>query len=219
MADRRLFTPLLLATGLTVFAVAHVKVFLGRAEAGERVPPSLPTAALHKVTILACIWAAVVMIVPAAWLLVLRRKSIEIRSELASCSSEVNVSGTQVTPLNAAVPPGVLIASLEHVVKSEGSPAIAVVAGGLGKAMQMYIEYARHTRRPVKLVFPMVGDQEYCDFSPSEPILDGSVGVHTLNAGGRVEYIALKHPLFLERDRQSIYPDSRRPHQARPHCT
>ena len=201
--------------------------------------PSL-TKSLYLVSFVAFGWAVLVIFVPVVWILLLRRGSVEIRLDVDSCNREFNLidpplalaaatpastpaaaqasatrAAAPVSSVSAAspiarAPPGVLIASIEHVVMSEG---IAVVAGGLGKAMKMYVDYSRHTPRRIKFVFPMVGDQDYGQFSPDDPILEGSVGVHTLRPGSRVEYVALDHPLFRERDRQSIYPDTRQPHQ------
>jgi len=212
--DLRFRAPLLWAAVVLLYALSYTSHFLNGIQAGELAVPLYPSApAMSTVVVLMLSWLAVVVFVPALWAFMVHVRSIEVRSDLAVCNSEVNPklpTATDNEALKAKLPPGVMIATLEHVVLSEG---IAVVVGGLGKAMKMYSDYANNSTRVVKFVFPMVGDQEYTTFSPVESILEGSVEVYVLRPGSRVEFIALDHPLFRERDRQTIYPDSRRPHQ------
>ena len=65
-----------------------------------------------------------------------------------------------------------------------------------------------------KFVFARVGGIEYGpNWTPGQPIVfsDGEhVEVDRLSEG-RVEFLALSHPLFLARTKASIYPDGRQP--------
>ena len=97
----------------------------------------------------------------------------------------------------AGPPPGVLIASLEHVVPRPAPNGIKVVAGGLGKMLYVYLEHARASARPYVFAFPMVGGLDYAGFVPVSPLLDGRVEVlvyRDAEACG-VDYVALRHPL------------------------
>eukprot|EP00966_Prymnesium_polylepis_P037907 879366-Prymnesium_polylepis.1 len=163
--DLRVRAPLLWAACVLIYGLAQSRHFLSGVDGKPpaSTPPVLLPSRLSPITLaeMALAWAAVIVAVPALWMLLFYRRSVMVRLDLASCSDEVNPElpddGGAAARKPTSPPAGVLIASLEHVVQSEG---ISVVAGGLGKAMKMYFAYAQRSDRTIKFVFPMVGDQE-----------------------------------------------------------
>ena len=144
-----------------------------------------------------------------AWCEMWRRSRIEIRTSARVCRNEHNLVSSVDTGAPAANEDyGVLLSCLEHAVPSQG---IRVVAGGLGNVAALYVE-----RLPCrgKFVFARVGGVEYGpNWTPGQPIvfLDGDRVEVTTLIEGRVEFVALAHPLFLGRTRTCIYPDARQP--------
>jgi hypothetical protein len=160
--------------------------------------------------------ATVGLVWVGAWALL----SNERRDTADACSLESNRPALQLAPLpsvpsgpdseSAAAAAGVLVASLEHVVPSCG---LSVCAGGLSKVLRMQLLHAAdRPARTYKFVFPMVGGQDYSTFTATEPpVVGASVSVEIRReACGNVEFVALRHPLFLQRTKETIYPDARR---------
>ncbi|KAL1503788.1 hypothetical protein AB1Y20_012256 [Prymnesium parvum] len=184
--------------------------YLQLLKAAQRTPAPL-TAYARQWAWFSFPWLCLLIVVPTVWAVQLYRRSVEVRGGLPECSCEANRPAAEgKAKALDATEPGVLIASIEHVVPLHN---ISAAAGGLGKAMKMYHKHALLSKRKFKFVFPMIGDQQYTGFTPVEPILDGSVEVSELNEGPSVQFIALNHPLFRERSRTTMYPDSRRPQQ------
>ena len=75
--------------------------------------------------------------------------------------------------------PGVLCASLEHVVPS---CKVSVTAGGLSKVLRMQLMHAlQNPDRQYHFVFPMVGDQDYSGFDKElPPLQNGAARTHAL---------------------------------------
>lgn len=137
-----------------------------------------------------------------------RHASVEVRTSAAVCEMEHNLPTGDKGPRPEQF--GVLMSCLEHVVPSLG---IKVVAGGLGNVAQHYIE-----RNPVpgKFVFAMIDGPDYSAFELTTLtiVLKGIAGrVEVLTyqpEDSPMQFVALRHPMFTERTKESIYPDTRR---------
>lgn len=129
----------------------------------------------------------------AAWMSAWWMYATEVRSTTEQCAVESNPPPGEVAEGSAGggggssssrddqaeARPGVLIASLEHVVPCA---RISVTAGGLGKVLRMQLLHAMHTpQRGFFFVFPMVEGVDYSSFAEElQPLQGGTVRVLSL---------------------------------------
>ena len=137
-----------------------------------------------------------------------RRTRLEFRLSTDVCTLEHNSPG----PVNHLEPAqrSCLMAGLEHVIPTLG---IKVSAGGLGNVAGLYVE---HLPVQGKFVFAMITGPDYSEFQDAGFAIeledeDERCEVLTYKPdGGRVEFVALRHPMFTARTKTEIYPDGRK---------
>lgn len=142
----------------------------------------------------------------------LRKRDVFVRKEVAAEKDPVKDFRTNVEGVL------VLAGSIEH--NLPHMPSAKVVAGGLGKVMDLV---ARHHPTDIIMVHPMLGQTgktNYGEFDgEDEPLKIVVCGkAHQVKVfrattypqgaeGPRVDFKMLSHPLFEERDNNSIYPN------------
>lgn len=158
-------------------------------------------------------------------------RGVQLRISADCCKSEAGV------PLQSEPTPGtvtgesvgikkqyrVAVASIEHWIVGAnhhsdssplGTPPLKVTTGGLGVMVGVF---TRFSPGPCISIFPMCGGEDYSEHFPPESEIDKIDGL--LVAGGvecvrayesnigNTQYIALSHPVFLQRTRDTLYPD------------
>ena len=74
--------------------------------------------------------------------------------------------------------------------------------------------HALHAKtRRYYFAFPMVDGQDYAGLADEAPPLQGGGVKVWLRHEGQLTFVALAHPLFLRRTKETIYPDARRRHE------
>jgi hypothetical protein len=151
-------------------------------------------------------WALFCVCVGGLFCWMWRRTRLDYRLLATVCEMEHNSPGTvdPVHPKKRAC----LIAALEHHIPALG---IKVSAGGLGNVVGLYVE---HLPVDGKFVFAMVNGVDYSAFAVADFAIaldDVQIEVLTYTPeGGRVQFVALRHPIFTVRTTTEIYPDGRK---------
>ena len=163
-------------------------------------------------------------------------------SVMTLASADAATAGASASDSTTAKTAGVLIASLEHVVPSLGISVTAGGLGKVLRMQHAHAQQGNSPRRHIFVFPMISGIEYdgFNETPHHQPLQGGAVkirvyrekpaeesdvdasgascgaeGEKTSSEGAQqhaIEFIALEHPLFLQRDKQSIYPDARRRH-------